>query len=150
YLRLSIPKPAKLFFWLSIGVALTIITELLTRNLDLFQSPIMNNAFNNMENPLLFFLAIVVVAPTFEEIFYRGFIFKFLEMTRVGGVGAVLITSILFTLSHMQYEISILITVVPMALVLGFSRLFTRSLIVPITLHMFVNIIVFLLTALNI
>jgi hypothetical protein len=150
YLHLRIPKPKQLLFWSTIAFVLVLITELLTRNLDIFSTPVMDQAFNNMENPLLFFTSVVFLTPIFEEIFYRGFIFKHLENSKIGGIGAALVTTLLFTFSHIQYELSILITVVPLALVLGFSRLFTSSLIVPITIHMLINILSFLFMALDI
>jgi membrane protease YdiL (CAAX protease family) len=48
-------------------------------------------------------LAWVVLAPVGEEIIFRGFLYKGIAVSRAGPIGAVVITSIVFALLHVQY-----------------------------------------------
>ncbi|MGF2614616.1 CPBP family intramembrane metalloprotease [Rossellomorea vietnamensis] len=48
---------------------------------------------------LLAFVSAAVISPLYEEIFYRGFIYRWLR-TRVGFKGAVLLSSLIFTIIH--------------------------------------------------
>ncbi|MCF3944789.1 CPBP family intramembrane glutamic endopeptidase [Oceanobacillus alkalisoli] len=45
------------------------------------------------------FISAAIISPIYEEIFYRGFIYRWLR-TRIGLVGAILLSSIIFTVVH--------------------------------------------------
>ena len=97
--------------------------------------------------PLLFY-AIGIAQPIFEEFLFRGLLFKGLE-NKIGGIKTVFITSFLFVLPHIQYDITILLLILfPSALILGFCRLKTNSLTIPIIIHC-INNTVSLIIALN-
>ena len=49
-------------------------------------------------------IAICMVAPIFEEIVFRGFIYQKLASTRLRNSGAIIFTAVLFTLAHGQYS----------------------------------------------
>jgi uncharacterized protein len=51
--------------------------------------------------PLLW-ATLLVEAPLFEELFFRGFMFRGIQQSRLGGVGAVAVTSLAFTAMHVQ------------------------------------------------
>ncbi|WP_394176547.1 CPBP family intramembrane glutamic endopeptidase [Thalassotalea litorea] len=91
------------------------------------------------DNIWLLFLAICIVAPVFEEIVFRGFMFGRLEHTALGKSGTVLITATIFTLIHGQYNALELTMVFSLALLLGYSRLKTGNVYVPIFIHMLNN-----------
>lgn len=48
---------------------------------------------------LIAFISAAVISPIYEEIFYRGFVYRWLR-TRVGWIGAVLLSSMIFTIVH--------------------------------------------------
>ncbi|RKQ29337.1 CPBP family intramembrane glutamic endopeptidase [Oceanobacillus halophilus] len=48
---------------------------------------------------LIGFISAAVISPIYEEIFYRGFIYRWLR-TRIGLIGAILLSSLLFTIVH--------------------------------------------------
>ena len=76
-----------------------------------------------------------IVQPIFEEFLFRGLLFKGLQ-EKLGGTLTVFATSILFVLPHIQYDFVILSLVLfPNALILGFARLKTGNLTIPIILH---------------
>ncbi|WP_185967989.1 CPBP family intramembrane glutamic endopeptidase [Thalassotalea sp. PS06] len=91
------------------------------------------------DNIWLLFFAICIVAPIFEEIVFRGFMFGRLENTPIGKWGTLLITSLVFTLIHGQYNAIELTMVFSLALLLGYSRMKTGNLYVPTFIHMFNN-----------
>ncbi len=45
------------------------------------------------------FLSAAVISPIYEEIFYRGFVYRWLR-TRIGFIGALLLSSFIFTIVH--------------------------------------------------
>jgi hypothetical protein len=92
--------------------------------------------YNSTDYFFLLLIAVVIAAPIFEELVFRGFIFKGLKHSPIGVTGAIIITSILFTLIHGgQYEIAILAILFPLAVILGFARHRSGGILLPIYLH---------------
>lgn len=91
-------------------------------------------------HPLWFWmLALIVVAPVYEEIIFRGFLFTGLASSRLGIWGASVISSLLFAIIHYQYmSVEIVLTVI-IAMILSFSRVVSGSLLVPMILHVIAN-----------
>jgi len=48
---------------------------------------------------LIAFISAAIISPIYEEIFYRGFLYRWLR-TRIGFSGAILLSSIIFTVIH--------------------------------------------------
>jgi membrane protease YdiL (CAAX protease family) len=90
--------------------------------------------------PLLW-IALVVAAPAFEEVFFRGFLFQGLQHSRVGPVGAVIITSIIFGIIHFQYDAYGMATASAIGLLLGTARLKTASIYPAVVMHSMINFI---------
>lgn len=80
-------------------------------------------------------LAIVVAAPVWEELFFRGFMFQGILHSRLGGSGAVAITSVAFAAVHLQYDWLGMLTILVMGALLGTIRLLTGSTLLTIVLH---------------
>jgi membrane protease YdiL (CAAX protease family) len=97
--------------------------------------------------PVLLF-AIVVVAPIFEEIFFRGFLFQGIRHSRVGPIGAVGITSLVWAVIHLQYDIYGMATVFALGLLFGIARLKTNSIHLLMVMHSFVGLVATLETVL--
>jgi membrane protease YdiL (CAAX protease family) len=90
--------------------------------------------------PLLWF-AFVVVAPVAEEIFFRGFFFKGLEHSRLGPVGAIVLTAAVWALMHTQYDLYDAAVILLGGLLLGYARWRSGSLYVPLAMHMTQNLL---------
>jgi membrane protease YdiL (CAAX protease family) len=88
--------------------------------------------------PLLWF-AVVVGAPLFEEIFFRGFLFDGLRRS-AGPVLAILITAASWAVIHLQYGGIELITIFAMGIVLGLARLKSGSIYPPLVMHALSNL----------
>jgi len=77
---------------------------------------------------LLMFVATVIFASFFEEVLFRGFIFVGLLRSRLGVAGAIALTSLVWTLLHLQYDLFGMFTICVMGIVLGVTRYKTGSL----------------------
>ena len=89
----------------------------------------------------LFWFAVVIGAPLFEEIFFRGFLFEGFSRSRLGVPGTVLLTTLIWTIIHIQYDAYELSLVFALGIFLAIARVRTRSLYVPFTLHAIMNLI---------
>lgn len=90
--------------------------------------------------PLLW-LALIIAAPLSEEIFFRGFLFKGIESSKMGPIGAIIITSLLWSVLHTQYDLYGIASIFTGALVLGWARLKSNSIYIPIAMHTLMNLI---------
>jgi membrane protease YdiL (CAAX protease family) len=90
--------------------------------------------------PLLWF-AFIIVAPLSEELFFRGFLFKGIENSRLGAVGAAIITSLGWSILHIQYDIYGIFALFAGGLLLAFARVRSNSLYPPIAMHILQNLI---------
>ena len=105
--------------------------------------------FKNEKNLILLILAVGIIQPIFEEILFRGFLFKHLER-KWGGVIAIICTSIVFSIIHFQYNLFVLGAILfPMAILLGIARLKTKSVMTPIIIHCMNNTITLVMTMQN-
>jgi uncharacterized protein len=96
---------------------------------------------------LLLLVSIIIWEPVFEELAFRGFIFRGWSQ-RLGPVTTIVLTSALFGLSHVQYSWQGTSFLVGFGLVLGWVRWRTGSLVAPLFLHFTVNFITMMLTGL--
>ncbi len=85
-------------------------------------------------------LAIGILGPFAEELFFRGVLFFGLRNTRVGAAGAVVISALAFAVVHFQYEPLLLAFIFIDGLLLGLARWRSASLWVPMTIHMLGNL----------
>ena len=90
--------------------------------------------------PLLW-LALVIVAPLSEEIFFRGFLFKGIEHSKLGAVGAVIFTSLAWAIMHLQYDVYGIFGLFLGGLLVGCARVKSGSLYIPIAMHTLQNLI---------
>ena len=88
----------------------------------------------------LLIIAVIFCAPLLEETFFRGFLFKGWQHSKLGTTGTIILTSILFVLIHGgQYELSVLVTLSVLALLLGIARHKSGGIWLPIYLHLVNN-----------
>lgn len=109
----------------------------------------MTDTFNSAGWLPLFWIAVVIFAPVFEEAFFRGFLFVGFKRSRIGAVGAIAITSLVWASLHLQYNIMGMASIVIMGIVLGLIRLKTKSLWSTILFHALWNFMALLGTAIS-
>ena len=80
-------------------------------------------------------LAIIIAAPLFDEVFFRGFLHRGLAQSLLGHVGAIVITAVLWAAIHTQYDYWDMTVVFLLGLLLGAARTYGGSLYLPLALH---------------
>ena len=80
-------------------------------------------------------IATVIMAPLFEEAFFRGFMFKGLEHSWLGSVWTIILTTFIWAVIHTQYNLFFMGILFALGLLLGYARHVTKSLWIPISMH---------------
>ncbi|MDX2288025.1 MAG: type II CAAX endopeptidase family protein [Hyphomicrobiaceae bacterium] len=91
------------------------------------------------ENALLLWIIAAIGAPASEEILFRGFLLSALAQSRLGFVGATLVTNVVWTALHAGYSLTGLVDVFMFGLVASWLLWRTGSLWVPIIAHAVYN-----------
>lgn len=145
YSRLALKKIS--FYPLIISLVLVLILSLLEYLLfsfgiiepSSFMEELMAPIDTILEAILLFF-TIALIAPIFEEIIFRGIFFYQLEQTSLSPSSIIIITSIIFTIVHVQYDqIEVYILVFISSCLLGGIRQLTGNLWYCIIGHITMN-----------
>ena len=92
--------------------------------------------------PLLFFLIGGLISPIAEEICFRGVLYSYFR--RWGVVPAILISSIIFTSLHSFHGFPAIQTVGAVLFAISFEL--SKSLLVPIVIHIISNLAIFMLS----
>lgn len=90
------------------------------------------------DNLLWMILATTIIAPIYEEIIFRGAIFGFLQYglaSQNRHIIAIFVSSLLFVIVHLQYDLLTLSLLFLMALVWGYYRTITGSVFLTMLLH---------------
>jgi hypothetical protein len=98
-----------------------------------------------LAEPIFSFISVVLVAPVIEEFLFRGFLYSQLRRSFLKDWGAIVVSSLVWTAIHFQYEIGILFFLFLFGLFLGYFRIKYNSLLIPIALHAINNLLSFLL-----
>ena len=96
---------------------------------------------------ILLFIAVVILAPLGEEIVFRGFLQQILEKHWKDITRAILFTSLIFSLIHMNPYWFVQIYF--LGVILGFLAWKTKSIIAPLILHSLNNSMALLLSSLD-
>ena len=148
YLGLKWVGVRTLAFWLVVIICLLVASDLLTGLLGKSIVPdFMETAYKSAESRWLLWLALVIAAPVFEELYFRGFLISGFSSTFVGPIGAVVITAALWAVIHVQYDLYGVLTIFIMGLLLGVARLRTGSVLLTIAIHSFANLVATIETA---
>jgi len=85
-------------------------------------------------------LAIGILGPIAEETAFRGLLMSFLNRTRLRIYGAIFVSAALWSCMHFQYSPVLLALIFVDGVVLGIARHITRSIYVPIAMHIMGNL----------
>ncbi|XUW99495.1 MAG: CPBP family intramembrane glutamic endopeptidase [Dehalogenimonas sp.] len=85
--------------------------------------------------PVFAWFAVVLVAPLFEEVMFRGFMFQGFLRTRLGPALAIILPAIWWGLLHAQYGVFDRGVIIVLGIVLATVRLKTGSLYAPLVMH---------------
>lgn len=104
----------------------------------------MRQNIESAHSQLLLLLAMVVAAPAFEEALFRGFAFVGLSKSALGARGAIVVTALVWALIHLQYDWIDKGMIFLIGLLLGWARLRSGSLWVPLLMHAALNAVAYL------
>lgn len=141
YLKLYYPTIKQLLFWLAIMVLFAIAMEVVTYSMNRPLPEWMIESYKTAGILPLFWFTVVIAAPVFEELLFRGFLLEGLRHSRLGDLAAITITAALWASIHLQYEIFEIVSIFVIGLILGYARIKTNSLYIPIIMHAFMNFI---------
>lgn len=115
-----------------------IVSQLLDRTPMDFVDPL----FASMESKWLLVVVIVLIAPLYEELLFRGLLWSAIEeqfARRQGIIIASIVTSMLFAIIHLQYELFEMGAIFILALIFCYFRIKSHSTLLPMLLHIVNN-----------
>jgi len=136
YIGFKEPSKGEWIKWLLILAAFLFLSDIFSFILQKpVVPPFMVDAYKTASSLPALLFAIIIVAPIFEEIFFRGFLFQGIRYSRLGPMGAIGITSFFWAIIHLQYDLYGIATVFVMGLLLGTVRLKTDSIYLVMVMH---------------
>jgi len=142
YLALKPVTLKGLLFSFAALIGLYVLWAVVARTFDLPETPqFMLDVYQTAKFLPLLWLGVVLAAPAAEECLFRGFLFRGLMHSRIGPMGAVLLTSALWAAIHLQYGPVEIAFIFLLGIVLGFIRLKTGSIWPPFLVHAVSNLI---------
>jgi CAAX protease family protein len=142
YFALNPVSTRSLMPWLGILAIFIALSDTLTVLLGRPVVPeFLSAAYSSAGSLWLLWVALVVAAPLFEEMFFRGFLFKGFASSAAGVPGAIAISAFLWAAIHMQYDLYGMATIFVLGIVYGLARAWSGSLVVPLILHAVTNLV---------
>jgi uncharacterized protein len=140
YLSLRKPTSEELLKWLLITIMYIVAVDLLKFLFDRpVMSPFMSEILQTADILPALYLALVILIPIFEEVFFRGFLFKGIRYSKLRTQGAIVLPAAIWAMLHLQYLWYDIVGIFVFGLLLGMAQLRTGSLYVPIAMHMLNN-----------
>jgi len=142
YLALKRVRGRHLARWLVLLLCLGVVSDLTTWLMGRpFVPEVMVTEYRTAVFPPLLWLAVVVGAPLAEELFFRGFVFKGLLHSFLGGTGAVVVTAGVWAVIHLQYDWYGMVNIFVAGLLFGYARLKTNSVYPCLLMHALMNLL---------
>ncbi|MGM8889819.1 lysostaphin resistance A-like protein [Psychrobacter sp. 1Y1] len=124
-----------------------IVSQALTYMLDMTPLVFVDPLYQSVSSVWLLVFAMVVVAPIYEEVVFRGILWSAIKeqftapsySVHHGAIVASIVTSLIFATIHVQYGIYEISTIVVLALIFCYARIKSGSLLLPIVLHIVNN-----------
>jgi uncharacterized protein len=147
--------------WSFIGLGFAVLAVEATFNFGLFSLlPIPDDsspgvvdeyraAIGNPVALVLFWLSLTVIAPVSEEIAFRGFILRGWMSTRLGVIGAIVLSSLLFAAMHAPDKLPVFISLFVGGMLLATMRWLSGSIVPTILMHATWNLGIGILIALD-
>ena len=129
--------------WMLVLIALLVFESFAIDALGVEEIPsfMMNIEFPSVSSMWVLLFAVIVMAPLVEELVFRGFLLKGFSQTFMGDYGAIVVTSLLWAMLHLQYEFAYVAVIFVVGLVFGYARFKTNSIFTPLMMHFFMNLV---------
>jgi uncharacterized protein len=103
---------------------------------------IVNQIYDTSISPPLFWVAVILFAPLFEEALFRGFLWEGLRRSWWGVYGAIMLTSFAWALLHaIQYSLYGIIYIFLLGVLMGIVRWKTNNIWSTFIMHAVVNLV---------
>jgi membrane protease YdiL (CAAX protease family) len=139
YLALRWPSWKSLLLGIAALIALVAAWELLSRALGREVQPgFMGDVLKSAQADgavWLLLVAFAIGAPVSEELFARGFLYRGWSESKLGVVGAIILSSLAWTSLHLQYDWFFFGEIFSIGLLLGYLRYRSNSTWLTIVLH---------------
>lgn len=136
--------------FIAYGLLTTIVLSIVTATITGFPADQVQDtgfsAFGSRLDNLLAFATLVILAPIAEEVLFRGYLYGKLKRY-VPAIAAAIVTSLLFAVVHLQWNVGIDVFV--LSLVLCGLRSLTGSIWAGILVHMIKNAIAYYILFIN-
>ncbi len=141
YLQLNLAPLKTSLKWLGVMTVIIVLLELSYIVLERDTPDFMTKVYSSARYYPLLWLAVIIAAPIFEELLFRGFLLEGLRHTVLGNIGAIFITSASWAMVHAaQYDWFEVFTIFIIGLIFSYAKLSSKSLLVPIAMHMLMNL----------
>ncbi len=141
YLGLSAVKGRQVLTWIPSIFGLLLIYDL---SMYMMHRPIVPQFLMDVYSSAYFLpgllIVVLVVAPVFEEIFFRGFMFAGLQNS-IGSRWTTFLTALVWAVMHTQYDRWGRFFIFLGGIILGMARIKTRSIYTPIFLHSLISLL---------
>lgn len=128
--------------FIGLWLLFVISTETLTYILEKNPTAFVDDLYDSANPKWLLIVTMVIIAPIYEEVMFRGILWSAVREQFAGSKGAwvaTISTSVLFSIIHLQYEFYEMSVIFILAMLLGYARSRSGSLYVPILLHIINN-----------
>jgi len=140
YLQIHFPSFLTILKWLAIMTLAIMMIEAINIIAERDVPDFMSKIFTSSHNTVLLWIAVIVGAPLFEELLFRGFLFESLKHSAVGFIGATLITATSWAIIHLQYDWYEIFTIFLFGILFAIAKQKTQSLYIPFFMHMLMNL----------
>jgi membrane protease YdiL (CAAX protease family) len=141
YLALNPVSTKTLLRWLLILIGFDVGCGVLSYLLGYGGVPESMKEFHRSAGSLpLLWTAVVIAAPAWEELLFRGFMFRGVQASKLGSPGAIIITALAWSALHaQQYALWDLVLVFASGVLLGVARVKSNSTYLTFAMHSFSN-----------
>jgi len=149
YLGLHRPRIKTILLLLAMTSVFIVIYNSIAEFTNQEGSTFMVDVYKNNAYPVLFWVTVVIFAPLFEETFFRGFLFEGFRQSQIGITGTIILTSLIWSLLHIQYGFFEIATIFFLGILIGIVRMITGSLWGPLIMHAFFNLVSMVMLSLS-
>jgi len=149
YLGLYRPRIKTILLLLAMTSVFIVIYNSIAEFTNQEGSTFMVDVYKNNAYPVLFWITVVIFAPLFEETFFRGFLFEGFRQSQIGITGTIILTSLIWSLLHIQYGFFEIATIFLLGILIGIVRIITGSLWGPLIMHAFFNLVSMVMLSLS-
>lgn len=148
YLKIKPFDQRDLFNWSIVLVGFTLLLAFISWLISHESSDFMQRIWDSCDNVILLIIGIVIIAPVFEEMLFRGFLFSGIQQSHLGSGPAILFNSAAWAMIHTQYGFFDILSIFVLGIIFSVARIASGSLWVPILLHGMFNLFAILEMAL--